>query len=395
MRIADAGFHAGRVEATTKNREVHWGHWTRFVRPLGMDPYLANTPFEEQVRVLTAFAGLVRVGAFGHGRKVQASTVTSYISSVGQTISLARNANPTKIDGGTKFLPRLSQMLDGFRKEDPPTNKKLPIEVDIPELLCIRGLAESASAQERAVGDLVLLAFYFLWRVGEYTVKQGRNSSKQTRQFCMRDVLFYKRNAAGQLRQLSASLAPDDSILLADGVSFMLRNQKNGWKNICIHHEANGDRHLCPVRAAGRRFVHIRRHMANDWDTFMSAYFDEGGRRDVTDKDISLGLKAGATSLNYPDEKGIPVDKVDTHSLRGGGANALSLAGYSDREIQKMGRWRGKTFMEYIREDLACFSKGMSKNMKRRFGFMNIAGGHFQEITAVVVATDYDLNVSE
>jgi hypothetical protein len=38
-----------------------------------------------------------------------------------------------------------------------------------------------------------------------------------------------------------------------------------------------------------------------------------------------------------------------------GGNNALSLAGYSDREMQKMGWWRGKTFMEYIREELAFF----------------------------------------
>jgi hypothetical protein len=39
--------------------------------------------------------------------------------------------------------------------------------------------------------------------------------------------------------------------------------------------------------------------------------------------------------------KGIPIDRIDTHSLRSGGANALSLARYSDTQIQKMGRWRG------------------------------------------------------
>jgi len=63
--------------------------------------------------------------------------------------------------------------------------------------------------------------------------------------------------------------------------------------------------------------------------------------------------------------------------------------------MQKMGWWRGKTFMEYIREELACFSKGMSKNMNRQFGFMNIAGGHFQEIMDAVVASDYNLNISK
>jgi hypothetical protein len=37
--------------------------------------------------------------------------------------------------------------------------------------------------------------------------------------------------------------------------------------------------------------------------------------------------------------------------------------------------------MEYIREELACFSDGMSRSMKKTFGFMNITGGHFQNIT--------------
>ena len=135
--------------------------------------------------------------------------------------------------------------------------------------------------------------------------------------------------------------------------------------------------------------------MNDDWDTFLSAYFDDDGRHDISDKDISVGLKAAATTLNYPVEKGIPIELVDTHSLRGGGANALSLAGYSDREIQKMGRWRGTTFMEYIREELACFSKGMSTSMKKRFGFMNIAGGHLQDITNSVINSEYNTNVSE
>ena len=63
--------------------------------------------------------------------------------------------------------------------------------------------------------------------------------------------------------------------------------------------------------------------------------------------------------LQYPELKGIPVERVDTHSLRSGGANALSLIRlFTDREIQKMGRWRSATFKEYIREELACFSKG-------------------------------------
>ena len=97
-------------------------------------------------------------------------------------------------------------------------------------------------------------------------------------------------------------------------------------------------------------------------------------------EDISRALKAAATELQYPTTKGIPIARINTHSLRSGGANALALAGYSDTQIQKMGRWRGATFKEYIREELACYARNMSKDMKRKFNFVNIAGNAFTDI---------------
>ena len=50
--------------------------------------------------------------------------------------------------------------------------------------------------------------------------------------------------------------------------------------------------------------------------------------------------------------------------------------------------------MEYIREELACFSAGMSKNMKRKFGFVNVAGGACHDITNTVVHAEYDNNAA-
>ena len=50
-----------------------------------------------------------------------------------------------------------------------------------------------------------------------------------------------------------------------------------------------------------------------------------------------------------------------------------------------MGRWQGATFKEYIREELACFSMGMSQNMMRQFNFVNIAGGMYHDITSAIL----------
>jgi hypothetical protein len=70
------------------------------------------------------------------------------------------------------------------------------------------------------------------------------------------------------------------------------------------------------------------------------------------------------------------------------------LAGYSDTQIQKMGRWLGATFKEYIQEELACFSKGMSYSMKQKLQLVNVAGNSFNTITDDLISTDYNVNVS-
>jgi hypothetical protein len=127
----------------------------------------------------------------------------------------------------------------------------------------------------------------------------------------------------------------------------------------------------------------------------LSTYYNTAGKRcDITNEDITAGLKRAATVLDYPIAKGIPIERIDTHSLRSGGANALSLAGFSDTQIQKMGRWRGATFKEYVREELASFSEGMSTKMKQQFQFVNVAGNSMYDITDSVIASEYTVNTT-
>jgi hypothetical protein len=129
--------------------------------------------------------------------------------------------------------------------------------------------------------------------------------------------------------------------------------------------------------------------------TFLAAYYDDKGKcKDITNKDVSKALKVATMALDYPTAKGIPIDRIDTHSLWSGGANALLLAGYSDTLIQKMGRWQGATFKEYICKELACFSAGMLASMKRKFDFVNIVGNVFNTITDSLIDWEYDTNAS-
>ncbi len=112
-----------------------------------------------------------------------------------------------------------------------------------------------------------------------------------------------------------------------------------------MYHESNGEAWHCPVHALTRCHIHLRDNGA-DTKTFLLAYYDDKGQHgDITNEDVSKALKVVATVLDYPTAKGIPIGRIDTHSLQSGGANALSLSGYSDTQIQKkekqkkMGLW--------------------------------------------------------
>jgi hypothetical protein len=56
-------------------------------------------------------------------------------------------------------------------------------------------------------------------------------------------------------------------------------------------------------------------------------------------------------------------------------------------QIQKMGQWHGAK--EYIREELACYSAGMSMSMEKSFNIVNIARNAYNNITTSVMEIEY------
>ena len=56
---------------------------------------------------------------------------------------------------------------------NPPTMKKMTVEVNVPELLVTAGMECTATELTKAVGNLSLTEFYYLLRVGEYTKKRS------------------------------------------------------------------------------------------------------------------------------------------------------------------------------------------------------------------------------
>ena len=107
----------------------------------------------------------------------------------------------------------------------------------------------------------------------------------------------------------------------------------------------------------------------------LCSFWDNVGHGHVTGEMVSYAVKYAAAALDYPG-RGIPLKRVDTHSLRSGGACALSLSGFKPHQIMKMGRWAPKStaFMEYIQQQLSTFSVGMSTKMSKIAIFTNMEG---------------------
>ena len=141
-----------------------------------------------------------------------------------------------------------------------------------------------------------------------------------------------------------------------------------------------------PVRALGRRVLHIRSHTSSG-DALLCAYWDDVGTGTVIDTQIRFAVKYAATALDYR-ERGIPIDRVDTHSLRYGGACALKLSGHSDMEIMKQGRWSpmSTVFTEYIQQQLSTFSVGFTTYMSHIAKFTNMEGTkHNDDLRAITI----------
>ncbi|KAL7523426.1 hypothetical protein ACHAXR_000173, partial [Thalassiosira sp. AJA248-18] len=199
------------------------------------------------------FGGRIRKGK--RGRPVGAAHVRAGLGGINTTIALDTGRQPLHQIDGEHYIKPIQHMLAGFKNFDPATEKKLACHPDLPTFACMHGHREGSSPYQQAVGDLSLIAFYYLLRVGEYTSKARRKKRTRTRQFRAKDVTFFRRNKQGDLVALPRN-ASDADIMTADAATLTISNQKNGHAGACVHHEALLDESVaCPIRALGRRVI--------------------------------------------------------------------------------------------------------------------------------------------
>jgi len=345
----------------------YWRHWTSYTSVCGHDPYLEKADDLTKAIIVMGFAARVRTGACGKGEEVKVQSVREALASVAQTLKLVNKPSFIHQDPTTYIVP-VQRCLEGFRRLDPPAIPQLALPVIVPETL-YTSARDSLFATEldRTIGDLSLIAFYFLLRSGEYTKPKMHKvngvlvRATRTETFRVCDIGFWKNG------QILSRHEPLDILLTADSATMKITHQKNGRMGEVVHQETTGE--VGAVAALARRVHHILKFGGAE-DSPICDYYDKQWHL-VTQAQMLRRIRFIVQQLHLH-KQGIDPDIIGNHSLRSGGAMALKLAGFSDSEIQKFGRWKSATWMMYMHNQIAYLSKGVAKAMKQKVPFLNI-----------------------
>jgi hypothetical protein len=193
----------------------------------------------------------------------------------------------------------------------------------------------SATIDSLAISDMIVMAFFFLLRPGEYTA-----TPSDTTPFRMCDVQLF----IGPVR-IDPATADEQSLWSATFASLTFTNQKNSVRGEIIGLGRSGDPQFCPVLTIVRRILHLRDQNAPP-ETPLAAYFFHQKWQYVSPSDITDTLRLGAAVLG-PTFGFLPKD-ISARSMRAAGAMALLCAQVDTDMIRLIGRWRSDEMLRYL-----------------------------------------------
>ncbi len=167
QRLQDAAWEAiGTATVDGVERHRYWKVWQTHCGLYQDTTGEIHAPHILMDRLLT-FAVAVREGQYSNGHKVQVQLVDFALRAVAQKYVLDGYPDPRRASPAQHALDLpIARLLKKYGNEDPPPEPKLAVPIST-----ITGIAEKYwwTAHLRAVADLVIIAFFYLLRVEEYT----------------------------------------------------------------------------------------------------------------------------------------------------------------------------------------------------------------------------------
>ena len=166
FRAASADITEGLSAGRDASADWYWAKWQNFSQHVALDPYLSS--YEDPIPILVTFAREYRVGDVSSASGgVRSKTVQDAVRSVAQTLT-ALGARDPRLSASGKIDYRLQLQYRCYTRQDPPPNRVKPIPVQI--LRAVTAIAAASNDLEmQAVSDMIIIAFFFLLRPGEYT----------------------------------------------------------------------------------------------------------------------------------------------------------------------------------------------------------------------------------
>ena len=211
----------------------------------------------------------------------------------------------------------VKKILQGFQKIKPSSDARLPITPNILKFL-LQALEHTTSSffTKLLLRAMFLVAFCAFLCVGEITKTSGT-----TQHYILFGNVVLKSDALNQYIELSIP---------------HFKHSKSPITTIRLHqNKTNSD--LCPHQAL-IKYLNIRKH---DSPSHPLLPFMDGTyvSRQYFTQQLRLPLSFCNLSLN----------QYQTHSFRIGAATTAAARGYSELQIQNMGRWKSNAFRKYIR----------------------------------------------
>ena len=251
--------------------------------------------------------------------------------------------------------------MSSYRREDPPPKPQLAVPVSVIEHMQRLAAGVNHGTRTAVVADLATIAFFFLLRVGEYTMP-ARNRRTRTVQFRVKDVKFYRH---GLIVPNTSSL---QALMAADGVALCIDNQKNGTRGETIFQHSLPGNLICPKRALARRVFSVM--SATGDESAPISLFGNGHSGHVTSSMVRSLVRSSVAALGLH-RQGIKASDVGSHSLRAGGAMAMKLNGCDLVTIMKSGRWTSLTFLTYIHNQIAHLGANITHRMATAVPFFS------------------------
>eukprot|EP00804_Cyclotella_cryptica_P015306 CCRYP_005414-RA/>CCRYP_005414-RA protein AED:0.57 eAED:0.10 QI:0/0/0/1/0/0/2/0/539 len=338
---------AGVTAGNASQAITAWTQWTDFTTELGLDPFLQA--LQDKVPVLQVFALRVRVGELAaKGHPIRARSAEAYVRHVAQTF-LHMGAEDPRLTSIGKIDFRLQRMVAAWKKKDSPPCRVKPVPIRI--IRHIAYLARHSTSSNSllvAVADMIIIAFFFLLRPGEYT-----DSNQESTPFRFSDVQLF----IGQQR-LNLLHDPPALILQARFASLTFTDQKNGVRGEVIGLGCSGDPYLCPVKAIIRRVLYLRLHSAPP-DVPLARLFNSNSH--ITASVITSTLRDAVTLLG-PELGFLPSD-ISARCLCASGAMAFLLGQVDTDIIWLIGRWRSDEMLRYLHVQAAPLMQDYARKM--------------------------------